>query len=66
MILITNPIDSKLRIEYEIYKKVLKRGVLLRPIGGILYFNPPLTIEKSKMDFIVNESVESIIEVLGE
>lgn len=60
------PFDPKLRIEYEIYKKALKRGVLLRPIGGILYFNPPLTIEKPDMDFVVNESVESIIEVLGE
>ena len=60
------PFDPKLRIEYEIYKKALKRGVLLRPIGGILYFNPPLTIEKPDMDFVVNESVESIMEVLGE
>ena len=37
--------DSKLRTGYQIYKKALQKGVLLRPLGDVIYFNPPLIIE---------------------
>ena len=39
---------------YQIYKKALKKGVLLRPLGDVIYFNPPLIIEKEDMDLINN------------
>ncbi|MGL4741243.1 MAG: adenosylmethionine--8-amino-7-oxononanoate transaminase [Sarcina sp.] len=58
--------DSKLRIGYEIYKKALDRGLLLRPLGNILYFNPPYVISEEDMDFMVNETKNSLIEILGE
>lgn len=58
--------DSKLRIGYQIYKKALQKGVLLRPLGNIIYFNPPLIINKKDMDFVVNIALECTKEVLGE
>ena len=36
--------DSKLRIGYQIYNKALQKGLLLRPLGNVIYFNPPLII----------------------
>lgn len=60
------PFDSKKRIGYQVYKKALEKGLLLRPIGDILYFNPPLTIEPDEMQFAVKTCLESIKEVLDE
>lgn len=56
--------DSKLRTGYQIYKKALKRGVILRPLGDIIYFNPPLIIEKKDMDYAVNTAFECMNDVL--
>lgn len=58
--------DSKLRTGYQIYKKALKNGVLLRPLGDVLYFNPPLIIEKDDMDFVVKTAYKCMIDILGE
>lgn len=60
------PFDSKKRIGYQVYKKALEKGLLLRPIGDILYFNPPLTIEPDEMQFAVKTCLESIKEVLDD
>lgn len=56
--------DSKLRTGYQIYKKALKRGVILRPLGDVIYFNPPLIIEKKDMNYAVNTAFECMNEVL--
>ena len=58
--------DSKLRIGYQIYKKALQKGVLLRPLGNVIYFNPPLIIDKNDMDFVVKVAQECALEVLKE
>ena len=58
--------DSKLRLGYQIYKKALKKGVLLRPLGDVIYFNPPLIIQKQDMDFVVKIAKECTIEALKE
>lgn len=57
--------DGKRRVGYQIYRKALDKGVLLRPIGDVLYFNPPLTIGHDDMNFAVNVCVDSIKEILG-
>ena len=57
--------DSKLRTGYQIYKKALKKGVLLRPLGDVLYFNPPLIIQEQDMDFVTDVALESMLEVLN-
>lgn len=57
--------DSNLRVGYQIYKKALKKGVLLRPLGDVLYFNPPLNISRQDIETMVRVCKESIDEVLG-
>ena len=57
--------DSKKRLGYEIYKKALEKGLLLRPLGDVLYFNPPLNIEKQTLDKAVNLCAQAIKEVLN-
>ena len=59
------PFDSKLRLGYQIYKKALDKGVLLRPLGDVIYFNPPLIIEEKDMDFVSDIAVECTKEVLS-
>lgn len=58
------PFDSKLRIGYEIYKKALTHGLLLRPLGNVLYFNPPLNIERADLDKAIKICRQSMDEVL--
>lgn len=41
--------DSNLRLGYRIYQDAMKNGLLLRPIGDILYFNPPLNIDRDTL-----------------
>ncbi|MBR5555268.1 adenosylmethionine--8-amino-7-oxononanoate transaminase [bacterium] len=59
------PFESKLRIGYQIYKKALDKGVILRPLGNVIYFNPPLIIERKDMDFVIDVAYESMCEILS-
>ena len=52
--------DSRLRLGYQIYKKALNLGLVLRPLGDVIYFNPPLNITKAEVD----EAVRLLIQVL--
>lgn len=59
------PLDYKLRTGYQIYKKALEKGVILRPLGDVIYFNPPLIIEENDMDFVTDVALECTKEILG-
>ena len=59
------PFDWTKRIGYQIYKEALKEGLLLRPLGDVIYFNPPLVISEKEMNFAVNIAYESLIKVLN-
>lgn len=59
------PLPGKARTGYEIYKKALDRGLLLRPLGDILYFNPPLTIDNDTLEEAIRRTVASFDDVLG-
>ena len=52
--------DPKLRVGYQIYKKALNLGLILRPLGDVIYFNPPLNISKSEVD----EAIDMLVKVL--
>ncbi|MGL5640664.1 MAG: aminotransferase class III-fold pyridoxal phosphate-dependent enzyme, partial [Paraclostridium sp.] len=56
--------DSNLRLGYQIYQKALKKGVLLRPLGNVLYFNPPYVICEEDMNKMIKVCIECIDEVL--
>jgi adenosylmethionine-8-amino-7-oxononanoate aminotransferase len=57
------PFNPDLRIGYRVYKRALQKGVLLRPLGDVLYFNPPLIIEKEDYEFMADVCAECIREV---
>ncbi len=59
------PLDYRNRTGYQIYKKALKKGVLLRPLGDVIYFNPPLIIEENDMDFVTDVALECTLEILN-
>ena len=59
------PFDSSKRTGYQIYKKALGKGVILRPLGDVIYFNPPLIIEKDDMDFVTDIALECTNEILN-
>jgi len=58
------PFDAKLRTGYQIYKKALQKGLLLRPLGDVLYFNPALNIDKETIDKAIDRCIESMDEIL--
>lgn len=57
--------DSSLRIGYQIYKKALEKGLVLRPLGNVLYFNPPLIINEEEIEKSIRICKEAIVSVLG-
>lgn len=60
------PLDYTKRTGYQIYKKALEKGVILRPLGDVIYFNPPLIIEEKDMDFVTDIALECAKEVLSQ
>jgi adenosylmethionine-8-amino-7-oxononanoate aminotransferase len=38
----------------------MKRGVLLRPIGGVVYFMPPYIVDAAEIDLMVATAAEGI------
>ncbi len=53
------------RVGYQIYREALKKGLILRPLGDVLYFNPPLIITEGEIDRAIEICVQSIIDVIG-
>lgn len=58
------PFDSSLRIGYQIYKEALKLGLLLRPLGNVLYFNPPLIINREEIDKAIDLCAQAMSIIL--
>ena len=54
------PYDWRERRGLRIYRHALERGVLLRPIGNVLYFMPPYVITPEEIDHIVTVAREGI------
>lgn len=59
------PFNSELRTGYQIYKKALEKGLILRPLGDVLYFNPPLIIDEKAIDEAIMICVQAMEEILG-
>ncbi len=61
-------LDKKTRQPYPwqerrgliIYRHALERGVLLRPIGNVVYFMPPYVITPAQIDLMVTVATEGI------
>ncbi|MGX3045523.1 adenosylmethionine--8-amino-7-oxononanoate transaminase [Helicobacter sp. T3_23-1056] len=52
------------RAGLEVFKKGLKRGLLLRPLANTIYFMPPFIITKKQVKFVV-ENLREILQNLG-
>ncbi len=53
------------RAGYRVFRRALERGALLRPLGNVIYFLPPLTISTAQLDDLADIAFESIRDVLG-
>ena len=52
--------DPKLRMGLKVYEYGLKRGVLLRPLGNVIYFMPPYIINESEIEQMVTTAIEAV------
>ena len=48
------------RMGLKIYEYGLKNGVLLRPLGNVIYFMPPYIIQKPQIDKMITTAYEGI------
>ena len=55
--------DAKERIGLKIYEYALTQGVLLRPLGHIVYFMPPYIISYEEIDTMINVAFKGIEQV---
>ena len=54
------PYDWRERRGLKIYRHALERGVLLRPVGNVVYFMPPYVITPEEIDHVVTVAREGI------
>lgn len=59
------PLPAAARTGYNIYRRALHHGLLLRPIGDVLYFNPPLNITQMELETAVQLAKKALTEELG-
>ncbi|MEG1000372.1 MAG: adenosylmethionine--8-amino-7-oxononanoate transaminase [Cellulosilyticaceae bacterium] len=52
--------DKRLRVGYEIYKIAVSNGLILRPLGDVLYFNPPINITEEDMNYMIEVCKKSM------
>jgi len=52
--------DSKLRMGLKVYQYGLKHGVLLRPLGNVIYFMPPYIITNEEIDIMMDTAFDAI------
>ena len=54
------PFDWRERRGLRLYRHALERGVLLRPVGNVVYFMPPYVITPEEIDLMVEVAREGI------
>ena len=59
------PFDAKNRTGYAVYRRALQHGLLLRPLGDVLYFNPPLNITRDELTTAITRAKAAINDVLA-
>lgn len=60
------PFSSEERIGFQIYKRALTKGLLIRPLGNVLYFMPPYIITDEEMQFMIQTTKETIVQFFEE
>ena len=54
------PFPSSERRGYRVYQEALRRGVLLRPLGNVVYFMPPYVINGDEITQMAQAAIEGI------
>ena len=54
------PFPSSDRRGLRVYRHALQRGVLLRPLGDVIYFMPPYVINSDEIDLMFDVAREGI------
>ena len=49
----------------RVYRHGLERGVVLRPLGNVVYFMPPFCVTPAEIDLMVDVAIEGIEKVVG-
>jgi len=52
------------RIGLKVYQYALKKGVLLRPLGHVVYFMPPYIITNEEIDKMMDTAYEAILDLI--
>jgi len=52
------------RVGLKIYEYALTQGVLLRPLGHVIYFMPPYIISYDEIDKMIKVAYEGVVKVL--
>ena len=60
------PFPSEDRVGYQIYTRALQEGVIFRPLGDVIYFNPPLIIKEEEIDEALAVCKKVITETLND
>ncbi len=47
----------------EVYRRALEKGALLRPLGNVVYFMPPLTTPAETLEALLKIALEAVVEV---
>jgi len=56
------PFDPALRIGLHAYRAALERGVLLRPLGDVLYWMPPYCVDDAQLALLAETTAAAIRE----
>ncbi|MEZ0324096.1 MAG: adenosylmethionine--8-amino-7-oxononanoate transaminase [Hydrogenothermaceae bacterium] len=57
------PFDYGLRTGFKIARKMLKRGIWVRPLGDVMVIMPPLSITEEELDYFLDSLKDSIREL---
>jgi adenosylmethionine-8-amino-7-oxononanoate aminotransferase len=60
------PFPSAERRGLRVYRHALERGVVLRPLGNVVYFMPPFCITTDEIDLMVDVAIEGIERALAD
>jgi adenosylmethionine-8-amino-7-oxononanoate aminotransferase len=60
------PFPPEKRVPFRIAQKALENGVLIRPLGNVLYFVPPYIITEDQITFMVDVTAKALRDVLHE
>ena len=54
------PFPAAERRGLRVYRHGLERGVVLRPLGNVVYFMPPFCVTEDEIDFMIEVAIEGI------